>query len=263
MAWRVFSSLLVLRDQVNTLAPDRAKGADGTICDTNHPTTSDHCPHDVPGVGPEMVSALDLTHDPAGGFDSYRFAEVLRSHRDKRIKYVISNHQMFSSYATSGYAAWTWRPYSGTDPHTNHVHISVLDAAISDDKTPWNLEGFMATQFNSDDIAALRAAALAVLQYSGRGIGENNGSTIATSMLAYFDQMLDNGRVAADAAPKTATDAATAAANTTDIKAQVAALRQQVVNLQATCDLILAKLNQGGGGTPMTYIIQGTATPAA
>ncbi len=143
MAWRVFNSLLVLRGQVNELAPDRSKGADGTICDTNHPTTSDHCPHNVPGVGSEMVSALDLTHDPAGGFDSYWFAEVLRIHRDQRIKYVISDYRMFSSYATSSYAAWTWRPYSGTDPHTNHVHISVLDATISDTSTPWNLEGFI------------------------------------------------------------------------------------------------------------------------
>jgi hypothetical protein len=150
MAWRVFNSLLVLRGQVNALAPNRAKGADGTICDTNHPTTSDHCPHNVPGVGSEMVSALDLTHDPAGGFDSYRFAEVLRIHRDQRIKYVISDHHMFSSYATSSYAAWTWRPYSGTDPHTNHVHISVLDAAISDTSTPWNLEGFVMALTEAD-----------------------------------------------------------------------------------------------------------------
>ena len=142
MAWRVFNSLLVLRSQVDLLAPDRAKGADGTICDTSHPTTSDHCPHNVPGVGPEMVSALDLTHDPAGGFDSYAFAEVLRVHRDQRIKYVISDRRMFSSYATSSYPAWSWRPYGGTDPHTNHVHISVLDAPISDTSTPWNLEGF-------------------------------------------------------------------------------------------------------------------------
>lgn len=142
MAWRVFNSLLVLRDQVNALAPSRDKGADGTICDTNHPTTSDHCPHSVAGVGSEMVSALDLTHDPVDGFDSYMFAEVLRTHRDNRIKYVISNRRIFSSYTTSARSAWTWGSYSGTDPHTNHIHISVLDTLNSDTKTPWNLEGF-------------------------------------------------------------------------------------------------------------------------
>jgi hypothetical protein len=143
MAWRAMNSILVLRNQVNLIAPNRNKGADGTVCDQNHPTTSDHCPHNVPGVGSEMVTALDLTHDPDGGFDSYKFAEVLRIHRDARIKYVISNKRMFSSYATSSYPAWTWRPYSGEDLHTNHVHVSVLDAPISDTSTLWDLEGFV------------------------------------------------------------------------------------------------------------------------
>lgn len=150
MAWRAMNSILVLRNQVNLIAPNRNKGADGTVCDQNHPTTSDHCPHNVPSVGPEMVTALDLTHDPAGGFDSYKFAEVLRVHRDARIKYVISNKKMFSSYATSSYPAWTWRPYSGEDLHTNHVHVSVLDALISDTSIPWNLEGFVMALTEAD-----------------------------------------------------------------------------------------------------------------
>lgn len=140
--WRTMNSLIVLRAQVNAIAPGRSKKSDGTICDDLHESDSDHCPHFVANVGAEMVTALDLTHDPTGGFDSYLFAEVLRIHRDQRIKYVISNRRKFSSYATSSYPAWTWRPYSGSDPHTNHVHISVLDAPISDTTTPWNLEGF-------------------------------------------------------------------------------------------------------------------------
>lgn len=143
MTWRAMQSLLVLRDQVNTLAPYRSKVSDGLVGDLAHQAEqSDHNPHYVAGVGAEMVTALDLTHDPAGGFDSYAFAEVLRLNRDDRIKYVISNLHIFSAYAVNGYAAWTWRPYSGTDPHTNHVHVSVLDAVISDTATPWNLEGF-------------------------------------------------------------------------------------------------------------------------
>lgn len=143
MAWRAMNSLLVLRGQVNLLAPYRGKGADGLVGDEAHQgTNSDHNPHPVDGVGDEMVTALDLTHDPAHGFDSYAFAEALRRNRDRRIKYVISNHRIFSSYAMSSRAAWTWGPYSGTDPHTGHVHVSVLDAVISDTSTPWNLEGF-------------------------------------------------------------------------------------------------------------------------
>jgi hypothetical protein len=143
MTWRAMSSLLVLRDQANAIAVGRSTASDGLVGDTAHQAEeSDHNPHNVPGVGPEMVTALDLTHDPAHGFDSYLFAEVLRTHRDRRIKYVISNHRIFSSYATSTRAAWTWGTYTGTDPHTNHVHVSVLDAAVSDTSTPWDLEGF-------------------------------------------------------------------------------------------------------------------------
>lgn len=140
--WRAMNSLLVLRDQVNAFAPNRDRASDGLVGDAAHQaTTSDHNPHDVDGVGRDIVTALDLTHDPAGGFDSYRFAETLRRNRDRRIKYVISNGRMFSSYATSSYAPFAWRPYSGADQHTGHVHVSVLDAPISDTRTLWNLDG--------------------------------------------------------------------------------------------------------------------------
>lgn len=139
-------SLLVLRGQANLLAPRRSKASDGLVGDAAHAATnSDHNPHYVPGVGSNIVTALDLTHDPANGFDSYKFAETLRRNRDRRIKYVISNRRIFSSYASGSRPAWTWGGYSGTDPHTNHVHVSVLDAAISDTTTPWNLEGFVMT----------------------------------------------------------------------------------------------------------------------
>jgi hypothetical protein len=141
--WRAMNSLLVLRDQVNVIAPNRSKASDGLVGDADHQATnSDHNPHFVSGVGSNIVTALDLTHDPVHGFDSYAFAEVLRRNRDRRIKYVISNRQIFSSYVSGSRAAWAWGPYTGSDPHTNHVHTSVLDAVVSDTKTPWNLEGF-------------------------------------------------------------------------------------------------------------------------
>lgn len=141
--WRAMTSLLVLRDQANLIAPNRSRASDGLVGDEAHQdTNSDHNPHYVPGVGSEIVTALDLTHDPAHGFDSYDFAEALRRNRDRRIKYVISNHRIFSSYASGSRPAWTWGTYNGIDPHTNHVHVSVLDAVISDTNTPWNLDGF-------------------------------------------------------------------------------------------------------------------------
>jgi hypothetical protein len=231
MAWRVFNGLLVLRDQVNKIAPNRAKGADGTICDENHPTTSDHCPHDVPGVGSEMVSALDLTHDPAGGFDSYKFAEVLRQHRDPRIKYVISNTRMFSSYATSSYAAWTWRPYSGTDPHTGHVHISVLDAAISDTSTPWNLEGFI-------------PVADSLITY-------NTGWMVQLGIMELDDPVV---------IPKNSAIANSGSTLPNQLAKKLIALEAKLDEINGKLDQLLS---QGGGSatTGPTYHFEGTATP--
>jgi hypothetical protein len=181
------ASLLVLLDQVNAFAPARGRASDGLKASAAHHAASpnsDHEPHFVAGVGAEIVTALDLTHDPAHGFDSYAFAEVLRTHRDRRIKYVISNHRIFSSYSNSKRPAWTWGVYTGSsDPHTGHVHVSVLDAQVCDTRTPWTLEGLMAEY----TVAEMRAMPW---QYDGRGIGENNGTTVRRSTLSYFDEML-------------------------------------------------------------------------
>jgi hypothetical protein len=196
--WRAMASLLVLRDQVNVYAPNRSRASDGLVGDTAHQgTNSDHNPHYVPGVGSEIVTALDLTHDPAHGFDSYRFAEVLRQHRDPRIKYVISNRRLFSSYATGSRAAWAWGPYTGIDPHTNHVHVSVLDAPISDTRTAWNLEGLDMPLAGADKAFIVNAVLAALGQqtpYLSAGVGKaaaaaGYGPVSARALLEYqFEQ---------------------------------------------------------------------------
>lgn len=129
--WRVASSLIHLRDQVNKLFPNRNKENDGTIGDAAHASrTSDHNPWVDGGV----VTAMDITHDPHNGFDSYKFAEELRQGRDPRIKYVISNRRIFSAQASP----WIWRAYNGSNPHDHHVHISVLPNKVKyDDATDW------------------------------------------------------------------------------------------------------------------------------
>jgi hypothetical protein len=132
MAWRVAKSLLVLRKQVDQAFPERSKEADGTIGDANHSArTSDHNP-DVDGV----VKAMDITHDPDNGVDSYLMAEQLRASRDPRIKYIISDRKICSSIQSP----WMWRPYRGSNPHDHHVHISVRpDRSYFDNERPWQL----------------------------------------------------------------------------------------------------------------------------
>jgi lysozyme family protein len=132
MTWRLAKSLVTLRDQVNAKWPNRDKSSDGTIGDAAHQATdSDHNPNSA-GV----VTAMDITHDPAHGLDARKLAETLVASRDPRIKYIISNAQIISSVVSP----WQWRTYTGSNAHRKHVHISVTGSAgLYDDTRPWNL----------------------------------------------------------------------------------------------------------------------------
>jgi lysozyme family protein len=134
MAWRLAKSLERLRAQVNAAVPGRSKASDGSIGDAAHASrASDHNPYikDKNGVG--VVRAIDITHDPKGGFDSYKFADHLRVTGDKRIRYIISNYRI----ANPGQP---WRKYTGANPHDHHVHISVSEnAALYDDAKNWDI----------------------------------------------------------------------------------------------------------------------------
>lgn len=136
MAYRIAKSLDVLRNQVNLNYPSRSKVSDGWIGDTAHAArASDHNP-DVNGV----VKALDITHDPAHGVDTWKMAETLRLHKDPRISYVISNGRIFSSTVSP----WQWRTYTGSNAHAHHMHVSVKgDAANYDSASPWKLDDVM------------------------------------------------------------------------------------------------------------------------
>lgn len=132
MSWRLAKSLATLRDQINAKYPNRSKSDDGTIGDARHQASvSDHNP-DSGGV----VRAMDITHDPAHGMDTYALAETLRLNRDPRIKYVISNGRIWSS----GVAPYSWRAYGGSNRHDRHVHISVVADKRADDTSPWKLD---------------------------------------------------------------------------------------------------------------------------
>jgi hypothetical protein len=133
MTWRVAKSLLTLRQQVDAMAPGRDKSSDGTIGDQAHQArNSDHNPN-----SDGVVTAMDITNDPAHGVDSGALADMLRLSKDKRIKYVISNRRIFSSTVSP----WQWRPYNGTNAHTKHVHVSVVgDEALYDDTDEWAID---------------------------------------------------------------------------------------------------------------------------
>lgn len=142
MTWRVAQSLDILLAQINALAPNRDKSSDGSIGDLRHrhESSSDHNPFIIDnGIG--VVTARDFTNDIAHGINSEEIAEALRTAQDARIKYIISNKKIASSYPTGGQPAWAWRPYTGVNPHNHHVHVSVLgDKFHYDSVAPWKLE---------------------------------------------------------------------------------------------------------------------------
>ena len=136
MAWRTAESLKQLRSQVDLMAPRRRVANDGTIGDAAHAERdSDHNPWVMDGsVG--VVTAIDITHDPASGCDAGLIVEALVASRDSRIKYLIWNRQLLSATIQP----WVWRPYSGDNPHTAHFHLSVRPEKQFFDATgPWRI----------------------------------------------------------------------------------------------------------------------------
>lgn len=129
MSWRVANSLTKLRDQVNAAYPNRNKASDGTIGDASHQAVaSDHNPN-AEGV----VCALDLTHDPANGFDAHATADRLIVNRHPNVKYIISNRRIAGSHN-----GWVWQPYYGSNPHSSHIHVSVGVGADGQSRQPYD-----------------------------------------------------------------------------------------------------------------------------
>lgn len=134
MAWRLAGSLVQLRSEVNAKWPTRSKISDGTIGDSAHASSaSDHNPNTE-----DVVCALDLTHDPANGFDAHALADYLVANRHPNLKYVISDSRIAGPWI-----GWNWGYYDGMNSHDKHIHISVgvgedgESVQPYDDKTKW------------------------------------------------------------------------------------------------------------------------------
>lgn len=120
-----------LRDQFDRRWPNRDHASDGWIGDASHAAVvSDHnpcwtCTGDHAGVVRAIDVDVDLDrNDP----DAMQRAmnQLIRLARDKkdggRLSYVIFDHHIASGTYASQF--WTWRAYTGDDPHTSHAHVS-------------------------------------------------------------------------------------------------------------------------------------------
>lgn len=122
-----------LRAQLAEAFPRADTASNGWIGDASHQAsqTSDHNPDWSAGG---VVRAIDVDTNLEGGTSAAamrQFVDQLiayaRAGKDgDRLSYVIYDGKIASgTYASS---RWTWRDYSGSDPHTNHAHISFTAA---------------------------------------------------------------------------------------------------------------------------------------
>lgn len=113
--------------------PDRSKISDGICSSPIHRVQSPNSDHDE-------GNAFDLTHDPSHGVDCSALVGMLVGRRDPRVKYVIWNRTIWRSYPKPGLPAWTPEPYTGTNTHTRHCHVSIQTAARSSTAVWWEPE---------------------------------------------------------------------------------------------------------------------------
>lgn len=135
--WRTSSGLNALMDEIEAAWPNQGP-ADGTVASKRHDAVSpnsDHRPR--PTVGAGVVRAVDAGEYVEGQGEA--LAEALLVSRDPRIRYVIHEDRIFSSYSTSHRPSWTWGTYSGSNAHLNHVHVS-LNRLGDEDGSPFQLD---------------------------------------------------------------------------------------------------------------------------
>lgn len=150
-AWTLIPCLVALRAEFNLLSPARDRGADGSIGDSSHTSTSDHSPdEDSLPLRPRdpdsnnEVHALDIdsTGPWPGSFDAVIRRLVARERAEYesttmvgRLQYVIWDRRIASRSW-----GWAWQSYTGADPHTNHAHFSARYTAAQEvDTRPWGV----------------------------------------------------------------------------------------------------------------------------
>lgn len=129
--------LVVLRAEFDTLAPARDRASEGWIGNQQHrQTMSGHNPDESGNAphrdhdGRDEVRAIDV--DDSGpwprGMSMLAAVELIvarhRAKHDNRLAYVIYERRICS--ASSG---WTWRAYTGSNPHDKHAHFEALPSA--------------------------------------------------------------------------------------------------------------------------------------
>jgi hypothetical protein len=160
-AWTLIPCLVALRDEFNAVAPGRQRGADGSIGDSSHTSSSDHTPdedsdflRDHDADSKNEVHALDIDSDgpwpdgsgrEAGGWFDRTIKAIAEQERREylsadvygRLQYIIWRGRIISrSWGWS-----EWRTYTGASKHFDHAHLSARYLTRTEaDTRPWGVE---------------------------------------------------------------------------------------------------------------------------
>jgi hypothetical protein len=160
-AWVVVDCLKTLRDEFNQLSPNRDKGADGTIGDSSHTSSSDHTPDEdsdklrnKDADSKNEVHGLDVDSSgpwPAEGHpersQKQRFhAKVMRIIAGEKAKWMSDNDKCRLNFVIWDRKIYDKdndfepRDYTLSDPHTNHAHFSSrYETSCEGDTRPWGV----------------------------------------------------------------------------------------------------------------------------
>ena len=116
------AAIAVLR-QATAICPSRMKASDGLLPSAAHI-------HQNPSSDHNTGFAVDLTHDKLGGIDCDDIFQKLKE--DKRVKYLIFKGKIWAKDRASDGD----RPYTGSNKHNKHLHISIKEEC-GEDTSPW------------------------------------------------------------------------------------------------------------------------------
>lgn len=163
-AWIQIPCLVALRGEFDAVAPGRDKGADGSIGDSSHTSSSDHTPDedsdvlrsrdadsdnethavDIDSTGPWPGDEGRPGNRAGGWFDRQILAIAERERAEYLSPTVFGRLQniIWRGRIISRSWGWSeWRDYDGPSEHFDHAHLSARYLSRTEaDTRPWGVK---------------------------------------------------------------------------------------------------------------------------
>lgn len=225
------------RTELNAIYPNRDKRSDGWIGDKYHAgSKSDHNPSQWPTAWKGVVRAFDADNDLGPNVTGKTLWDHLVPMLGKHPAlgsgaYLIYNGRIISTDRLNEGA----RKYSGKNPHTGHIHISVGTSAAG-----YNSEASWGLAEGDDDMPSADEVAQAIMNYGVAREGGQTGGTSLASTLAWLDANIVALHAAINAVPANVLDAPVERAGDESLTSLRSIAAWSDANIVATNELIKA-----------------------